>query len=553
MLSRLLIGGALIASSSAIIAPPTGCAAMLCLEGTICVEDANGQGSCITNPCHVTDCPPPTTSCVVKDGQAVCVAPVVGCAAMLCAEGNICVEDANGQGSCITNPCHVTDCPPPTTSCVVKDGQAVCVAPVVGCAAMLCLEGTPPPTTSCVVKDGQAVCVAPVVGCAAMLCAEGNICVEDENGQGSCITNPCHVTDCPPPATSCVVKDGQAVCVAPVVGCAAMLCLEGMICVEDETGQGSCITNPCHVTDCPPPTTSCVVKDGKAVCVSPVVGCAAMLCAEGTDCEEDEDGQGHCVEQELDVNGYYLMKQDLRKCISPLCGGHWVSRVNKRRMRCADGLKAKSCYVAEITSDLKPHFTNNEMILVKGTPSKKDFGETFGTLGAFFLEETHVSSTTDEGFGKFFAVENSGVQCVTTPCPTMNWYVLNKKRSKGFSDIDFDARLGADAASVARGQLASGEAIIVAATTQRVSKGEKRLVVNQIYNSCPAGYLWHKEACRTPYGCVHPQLEMTLVGGVAPGGDEIGQPKNPVETTSCVDSCEDHQHTGPGRCTAFLQ
>lgn len=39
---------------------------------------------------------------------------------------------------------------------------------------------------------------------------------------------------------------------------------------------------------------------------------------------------------------------DLRDCVSPICGGWWISRVNHLSMRCADGTTASQCYVAEI-------------------------------------------------------------------------------------------------------------------------------------------------------------------------------------------------------------
>jgi hypothetical protein len=45
---------------------------------------------------------------------------------------------------------------------------------------------------------------------------------------------------------------------------------------------------------------------------------------------------------------YYTIRRDLRRCISPLCGGWFISRVNKKQTRCADGSRANECYVAEI-------------------------------------------------------------------------------------------------------------------------------------------------------------------------------------------------------------
>ena len=49
-----------------IITPPTGCAAILCPIGEQCIADENGIGECVSQ---------------------------VSCASVLCLEGTICVED----------------------------------------------------------------------------------------------------------------------------------------------------------------------------------------------------------------------------------------------------------------------------------------------------------------------------------------------------------------------------------------------------------------------------------------------------------------------------
>ena len=62
---------------------------------------------------------------------------------------------------------------------------------------------------------------------------------------------------------------------------------------------------------------------------------------------------------------YLRVRPDYRRCVSPLCGGSWVSRVNQRTTRCADGTWAAECYVAAIDwsatglskSNLKPDFS----------------------------------------------------------------------------------------------------------------------------------------------------------------------------------------------------
>ena len=34
---------------------------------------------------------------------------------------------------------------------------------------------------------------------------------------------------------------------------------------------------------------------------------------------------------------YYSVREDMRRCMSPLCGGYFVKRVNQSRTRCGNG------------------------------------------------------------------------------------------------------------------------------------------------------------------------------------------------------------------------
>eukprot|EP01060_Flectonema_neradi_P011249 TRINITY_DN1834_c0_g1_i5.p1 TRINITY_DN1834_c0_g1~~TRINITY_DN1834_c0_g1_i5.p1 ORF type:complete len:540 (+),score=134.25 TRINITY_DN1834_c0_g1_i5:78-1697(+) len=138
MASKVLLAGMLIAGSEAFIVPAGSCAATLCEEGNVCIEDKDGQARCIENPCNFVDCPPSSSKCVVtNDGLAECVSPVVGCAATLCKTGMICEEDITGQ----------------------------------------------------------AHCVFPPTGCDALICLQGKICIEDDFGEATCVFPDCK-TDC---------------------------------------------------------------------------------------------------------------------------------------------------------------------------------------------------------------------------------------------------------------------------------------------------------------------------------------------------------------------
>src|ERR1044072_6152285 len=45
---------------------------------------------------------------------------------------------------------------------------------------------------------------------------------------------------------------------------------------------------------------------------------------------------------------FYLLRPDLRRCASPMCGGYFVRRVNSVLTRCANGRQLSERYVARI-------------------------------------------------------------------------------------------------------------------------------------------------------------------------------------------------------------
>src|SRR5262245_64485458 len=48
------------------------------------------------------------------------------------------------------------------------------------------------------------------------------------------------------------------------------------------------------------------------------------------------------------VSGYFSVQQDLRLCPTPVCGGVFVSLLNKRLTACPDGEQHPSCHAATV-------------------------------------------------------------------------------------------------------------------------------------------------------------------------------------------------------------
>jgi hypothetical protein len=46
------------------------------------------------------------------------------------------------------------------------------------------------------------------------------------------------------------------------------------------------------------------------------------------------------------TSDFFTIREDLRKCASPMCGGYFVKRVNQPTTLCANGRNMSECYVA---------------------------------------------------------------------------------------------------------------------------------------------------------------------------------------------------------------
>ncbi|MDB5214893.1 MAG: hypothetical protein JWO86_2820 [Myxococcaceae bacterium] len=145
--------------------------------------------------------------------------------------------------------------------------------------------------------------------------------------------------------------------------------------------------------------------------------------------------------------GYYVVtRRDFRKCVSPLCGGFFVKRVNQTTTVCADGASQAECYVSSITfngiglsaREADEFRANLEAgkALVKARSYKTKFNGT--TLGTLKASEAWVGATGSAPDGTFYRTADNGIRCITAPCPSTTAYALNA----GDDHNVIDVRLG---------------------------------------------------------------------------------------------------------------
>jgi Domain of unknown function (DUF6748)/Kazal-type serine protease inhibitor domain len=187
---------------------------------------------------------------------------------------------------------------------------------------------------------------------------------------------------------------------------------------------------------------------------------------------------------------YFTARPDYRKCMFPLCGGYWVSRVNRAKTTCVDGTKQEACYVAELDlgglglsddelNDLRSRGGN---LLLRGSIEEKDY-PSFDGLGVFTTTEAWEGHQGVEATGLFYRVKDNGVRCITYPCASFTEAKLNANRQpRDIAGIDL-AAVPADP-SDAMEHVVEPDGLMVAGTNNRVSGPGGRmqqLVASEFY------------------------------------------------------------------------
>jgi hypothetical protein len=160
---------------------------------------------------------------------------------------------------------------------------------------------------------------------------------------------------------------------------------------------------------------------------------------------EERDGEAGKADGDDETFTYYTIRPDYRRCVSPLCGGFWVSRVNRAQTTCADGSKADACYVAEL-DDAVLGLTGAETLragvyaetaLVRGEIADNVYAD-WGNLGRFVVTEGWQAGAADGvADGIFVMIEQTGIRCFAAPCADKAEKKLNSVLRAMISEMDF--------------------------------------------------------------------------------------------------------------------
>ena len=175
---------------------------------------------------------------------------------------------------------------------------------------------------------------------------------------------------------------------------------------------------------------------------------------------------------------YFTVRHDARRCVSPICGGYYVKRLNETHTTCADGSSTTGeCYVAEINWSAAD-VDGATGTIVRGKISKKDYG-TMGKFGILTPSEVWMAANTNAASGTYYRAENNGIVCIKAPCFTITADKLNDKNTRTASQLG-----GASAAAASTAMTKA--AIIVAGNVTDVTGGGRSLSVSQYWTRAVA-------------------------------------------------------------------
>lgn len=145
---------------------------------------------------------------------------------------------------------------------------------------------------------------------------------------------------------------------------------------------------------------------------------------------------------------FIVTRPDVRRCAFPLCGGVFVARVNLVSTVCADGTRQADCHAAAIdltelrlSEEQQAEFAGafeQKRALVRGRLIQVDQGLAF-PVNTLVVTEGWRGVTESVPSGRFSRLTDSGIRCVTHPCPSFLEQLLNSNVTQSIAEVDLAA------------------------------------------------------------------------------------------------------------------
>jgi len=164
---------------------------------------------------------------------------------------------------------------------------------------------------------------------------------------------------------------------------------------------------------------------------------------------------------------FFIIRPDMRKCASPMCGGYFVKQVNQPTTRCANGRNMTECYVADIDWNGAPE-VDAKQALVRGSLVTR--GDRNGKYGTLKVTETWESTSSDKPLGDYYRVRDLGIRCIAAPCETHSEFKLNTALAEKIAGVGLAINDGnTDALNQALKAMTGPEGVIVVGTNAIVT------------------------------------------------------------------------------------
>ena len=204
-------------------------------------------------------------------------------------------------------------------------------------------------------------------------------------------------------------------------------------------------------------------------------------------------------------SSYWSVQPDLRLCPAPLCGGVFVSLLNRPLTRCPDGAVRETCHLAGVdwnalglNAEDRSRFEQAVLAgrglvrgdLRRGQPRPGGQPPGLDAPGLLVVTEGWIAATGSRPRGGFYRASDNGIVCVTTPCFSLREALLNTKSQRNVSGLDL-ASVGARAATVeaAWHQLRTSSILVAGRNRERTAAGPAgrgvELVATQFYLRVP--------------------------------------------------------------------
>jgi len=216
---------------------------------------------------------------------------------------------------------------------------------------------------------------------------------------------------------------------------------------------------------------------------------------------------------------FEMTANDTRRCMSPICGGLFVGRMNQAKIKCIDGTWQKQCYVAQydfsaIASGEEAIQLQNEarsdLLVVRGE-LKKGFYPEFPEIAVLAVTEAYRAATEVKPTGIFYRAHDLGIMCITSPCVGTELVRSNRNASPllRVAGVDFSKTGASDDQIDAAWETMRDTNIIVAGRLKTVTGlggSAKTLIASQFFvrylgasalgqvcggrtGACPEGYV----------------------------------------------------------------